>query len=186
MHTNLEAFFSRDVTDVAKALLGATVTVGGTGGIITETEAYHPEEPASHAHRGETPRNRAMFLGPAHVYVYRSYGLHWCLNFVCAGNAAVLVRALEPTEGLGTMRERRGVEDHRLLCSGPGKLCEALGVTGTLDGVKLPNPAIGLELPGSTVDIVAGPRIGISKATELRWRFGIAGSRYLSRGFPRE
>jgi DNA-3-methyladenine glycosylase len=186
MQPDLEAFFSRDVTEVAQALLGVTVTVGATAGIITETEAYHPDEPASHAHRGETPRNRAMFKGAAHVYVYRSYGLHWCLNFVAAGNAAVLIRALEPKEGLALMRERRGVEDPRLLCSGPGKLCEALGVTGALDGLKLPNPALELELDDSMVDVVAGPRIGISKATELRWRFGIAGSRYLSRGFPRE
>lgn len=186
MSSDFEAFFSRDVTEVAKALLGAVVTVGDTGGIIAETEAYHPDEPASHAFRGETARNRAMFKGPAHIYVYRSYGLHWCLNFVCAGNAAVLVRALEPTEGMALMKERRGVEDPRLLCSGPGKLCEALGVTGALDGLKLPNPAIGLELADAVVDHIAGPRIGISKAKDLRWRFGIAGSRYFSRGFPRE
>ena len=186
MHQDLVEFFSRDVTDVAKALLGAKVTTGGTGGIITETEAYHPDEPASHAHRGETPRNRTMFRGPAHVYVYRSYGLHWCLNFVCAGNAAVLIRALEPTDGIDTMRERRGLEEPRLLCSGPGKLCAALGVTGELDGIRLPHTALTLELAAPRIEVLAGPRIGISKAAELPWRFGIAGSRFLSRGFPRE
>lgn len=185
MQQDLASFFSEHVAQVAQSLIGARLLIEGVGGIITETEAYHPDEPASHAHRGPTQRNRAMFLGPAHLYVYRSYGLHWCLNFVCADGAAVLVRALEPTEGIPAMMARRGLDEARQLCSGPGKLCAALGVTDRFDGLALPDPAITLELGAATPEVHVGPRIGITKAAELPWRFGLAGSRFLSRSFPR-
>jgi DNA-3-methyladenine glycosylase len=180
---NLHAFFSREVTLVARDLLGAELFVEGVGGIITETEAYHPGEPASHAHRGPTLRNRSMFLGPGHVYVYRSYGIHWCFNLVCADGAAILVRALEPTRGIERMAERRGVTDSRLLCSGPGKLCQALGISAAEDGLTLDSPPLNFHFAQFAPPVVAGPRIGISKAAELPWRFGIAGSAYLSRAF---
>jgi DNA-3-methyladenine glycosylase len=179
----LHAFFAREVTRVARGLLGAELLVDGVGGIITETEAYHPDEAASHAHRGPTPRNASMFLGPSHVYVYRSYGIHWCFNLVCADGAAVLVRALEPTHGIEQMVERRGLTDSRLLCSGPGKLCQALGITGAEDGLTLASPPLQFRLADAAPPMVIGPRIGISKAADLPWRFGIAGSAYLSRGF---
>ncbi len=180
---DLHAYFSREVTQVARDLLGAELMVGAAGGIIAETEAYHPDEPASHAHRGPTPRNRSMFLGPGHVYVYRSYGIHWCFNLVCADGAAVLVRALEPTYGIDLMAERRGLSDPRLLCSGPGKLCQALGITAAEDGLTLDSPPLRFRLADTPAAVVVGPRIGITKAADLPWRFGIAGSAYLSRGF---
>lgn len=181
--TDLEAFFSRDVTLVARDLLGAELLVDGVGGIITETEAYHPDEPASHAHRGPTPRNSAMFLGSGHVYVYRSYGIHWCFNLVCAGAAAVLIRAIEPTQGIERMAERRGLSDLRSLCSGPGKLCTALGITKAEDGQRLSDPPFSFRPAAEAPAVVIGPRVGITKAAELPWRFGIAGSAYLSRAF---
>jgi DNA-3-methyladenine glycosylase len=181
----LEDFFRREVVDVARDLLGARLTVGGVGGLIVETEAYHPSEPASHAHRGQTPRNAAMFSAPGRAYVYRSYGLHWCLNFVCAGAAAVLIRAIEPTDGLEIMADRRGLSDRRALCSGPGKLCAALGVDRALDGRRLDQPPFSLHLADRPLPALVGPRIGITKAADLPWRFGAAGSPYLSRGFPR-
>jgi DNA-3-methyladenine glycosylase len=180
---DLAAFFSREVTLVARELLGAELLVGGVGGIITETEAYHPDEPASHAHRGPTPRNNAMFLGPGHVYVYRSYGIHWCFNLVCAGAAAILIRAIEPTQGIERMSERRGLSDLRELCSGPGKLCEALSISKAVDGLRLADPPFSFRPAAETPPVVIGPRIGITKAAELPWRFGIAGSSYLSRAF---
>ena len=180
---DLTDFFARDVTVVARELLGAELLVDGVGGIVTETEAYHPGEPASHAHRGQTPRNSAMFLGPGHVYVYRSYGIHWCFNLVCAGAAAILIRAIEPTQGIELMAERRGLSDPRALCSGPGKLCAALNLTKNQDGLLLSDPPFGFRLAAEPPPVVVGPRIGITKATELPWRFGIAGSAFLSRGF---
>ncbi len=182
----LETFFAREAAIVAPALLGAELLVDGVGGRIVETEAYHPDDPASHSYRGPTPRNRAMFAGPPRVYVYRSYGIHWCLNFVCANASAVLIRALEPTAGIDIMRSRRGLEDPRTLCSGPGKLCEALGITGVLDGRRLDAPPFALTLPRrQSHQVTIGPRIGITKAAEVPWRFGIAGSPHLSKPFPR-
>jgi DNA-3-methyladenine glycosylase len=172
------------VHEVAPDLIGATLLVDGVGGRIVEVEAYDQEDPASHAFRGETPRNKAMFGPPAHAYVYRSYGIHWCLNLVCddPGRAeAVLVRALEPTHGLDTMRARRGVEAERLLCSGPGKLCQALGVTREHDGLPLDEPPFELLAREGRPEIATGPRIGITQAAELSWRYGLAGSPYLSR-----
>jgi len=177
-------FFARPVHEVAPDLIGATLLVDGVGGRIVEVEAYDEEDPASHGFRGPTPRNAAMFGPPGHAYVYRSYGVHWCLNLVCArpGRAeAVLVRALEPTHGLDAMRARRGVTAERSLCSGPGKLCQALGVTRGHDGLSLVEPPFELLCREGTPQIATGPRIGITRATELAWRYGLSGSRYLSR-----
>ncbi|MBN9316499.1 MAG: DNA-3-methyladenine glycosylase [Devosia sp.] len=180
---SLTSFFAQDVTTVARQLIGARFLVDGVGGIITETEAYHPAEPASHAHRGQTPRNASMFLGPGHVYVYRSYGLHWCMNFVCADASAVLIRALEPTDGIEKMSERRGLTAPRDLCTGPGKMAEALGIGKAHDGLRLDAPPFRLDLAGTPHPVVVGPRIGISRAADLPWRFGLAGSPYHSRAF---
>jgi DNA-3-methyladenine glycosylase len=177
-------FFARPVHEVAPELLGATLLVGGVGGTIVELEAYDEDDPASHGFRGRTSRNAAMFGPPGHAYVYRSYGIHWCLNLVCAGEGraeAALVRALEPTQGIDTMRERRGLEDVRALCSGPGKLCQSLGVTGDHDGAALDEPPFVLYARGSAPEIVTGPRVGITKAADLPWRYGVAGSPFLSR-----
>jgi DNA-3-methyladenine glycosylase len=182
----LAAFFARHPVVVAAELIGWTLFVDGVGGRIVETEAYHHEDPASHSFSGRTPRNAAMFGPVAHAYVYRSYGIHWCLNLVCGedpGNA-VLIRALAPTDGLALMRERRGLEEARSLCSGPGKLCQALAVTRAHDGLPLDAAPFALG-PGAAAGIVTGPRIGISRGTELPWRFGEAGSRFVSRPFPR-
>jgi DNA-3-methyladenine glycosylase len=172
------------VHQVAPDLIGVTLLVGGVGGRIVEIEAYDQEDPASHAFRGETPRNKAMFGPPGYAYVYRSYGIHWCLNLVCdePGRAeAVLVRALEPTHGLDAMRARRGVEAERMLCSGPGKLCQALAVTREHDGLPLDEPPFELLARDRKPEIATGPRIGITQAAELSWRYGLEGSPYLSR-----
>ena len=171
---------------VARALIGWELTVAGVGGRIVETEAYHHEDPASHSFSGKTARNAAMFGPVGHAYVYRSYGIHWCLNLVCGEDpgSAVLIRALEPTAGLQEMHERRGLADPRALCSGPGKLCRALGVTRELNGLAANAPPFTLT-PGRATGIVAGPRIGISRARDLPWRFGEAGSRFVSRPFSR-
>jgi DNA-3-methyladenine glycosylase len=181
-------FFARSVHEVAPDLIGATLLVDGVGGRIVELEAYDREDPASHAHRGRTPRNAAMFGPPGHAYVYRSYGIHWCLNLVCREEGvpeAVLIRALEPTHGVDLQQSRRGVEDLRALCSGPGKLCQALGITGEHDGLALDVPPFRLEERSEIREIVTGPRIGITRATELSWRYMSAGSPYLSRAAPR-
>jgi DNA-3-methyladenine glycosylase len=177
-------FFARSVHQVAPDLLGVTLLVDGVGGLIVEVEAYHHEDPASHGFGGRTERNAAMFGPPGHAYVYRSYGIHWCLNFVCEeeGSAsAVLLRALEPRFGVELMRVRRGLDDPRLLAAGPGRLCQALGVTRDHDGLPLDAPPFELRERETEPEIASGPRIGISRATDLPWRFGIAGSRFLSR-----
>jgi len=178
--------FSAPAELVAQQLIGVVVLVDGVGGRIVETEAYDREDPASHAYSGPTERNASMFGPPAHAYVYRSYGIHWCLNFVCreAGHGAgVLLRALEPVAGLDVMRMRRDAEDERLLCSGPGKLCQALGVTRGHNGMALAAAPFELLAAPAGIEIVAGPRIGISKAVDVAWRFGLAGSRFVSRPF---
>jgi DNA-3-methyladenine glycosylase len=177
-------FFARSVHEVAPELIGVTLLVDGVGGRIVEAEAYDQEDPASHGYRGRTERNASMFGPPGHAYVYRSYGIHWCLNLVCEGEGvanAVLIRALEPTYGLDEMRKRRGVDDPRLLCSGPGKLCEALAVTREHDGLPLDRPPFELRPREGSVDVVTGPRVGITRAAELPWRYAEAGSRFLSR-----
>jgi DNA-3-methyladenine glycosylase len=177
-------FFQRASPVVARDLIGVTLLVDGVGGIVVETEAYDPDDPASHAFRGRTPRNGAMFGPPGHAYVYRSYGLHWCLNLVCGAEplgSAVLIRALQPVSGIDAMRVRRGVADLRLLCSGPGRLCQALGVTGALDGRALDEPPFSLEVRVTEFAVMAGPRIGLTKAVETPWRFVAAGSPFLSR-----
>ena len=180
---SLPTFFDREVTRVARELLGAIFLVDGVGGVIVETEAYHPTDPASHSFRGPTPRNASMFAGPGRVYVYRSYGIHWCLNFVCGGAAAILIRAIEPTAGIDVMMERRGLTAARSLCSGPGKLAQALAITRDHDGLMLGAPPFQLHLPETAPPVVIGPRIGITKAVEKPWRFGVAGSGFLSRRF---
>ena len=180
--------FARSVQEVAPALIGVTLLVEGVGGRIVEAEAYDHEDPASHGYRGRTARNASMFGPPGHAYVYRSYGIHWCLNLVCeeAGVAnAVLLRALEPTHGLDLMRERRSLADPRLLCSGPGRLSQALGVTREHDGLALDKPPFELYPSAGAVEIVSGPRIGITRAADLPWRYAEVGSRFLSRALPR-
>jgi DNA-3-methyladenine glycosylase len=177
-------FFARSVHEVAPEVIGLTLLVDGVGGTIVEVEAYDADDPASHGYRGPTPRNAAMFGPPGHAYVYRSYGIHWCLNLVCApeGRAeAVLVRALEPTAGIDAMRDRRGLDDVRALCSGPGKLCESLGVTGHHDGLPLDEPPFELRERTSEPAVAVGPRVGITKAVALPWRYVLTGSRFVSR-----
>jgi DNA-3-methyladenine glycosylase len=176
--------FARSVHDVAPELIGATLLVDGIGGRIVEVEAYDQEDPASHGFRGRTHRNASMFGPPAHAYVYRSYGIHWCLNLVCEAEgvpSAILVRALEPTHGLGEMRKRRGLDDPRLFASGPGRLCQALGITREHDGLPLDRPPFELRERTEPVQVLAGARVGITRATELPWRYAEAGSRFLSR-----
>jgi DNA-3-methyladenine glycosylase len=178
------AFFARNVHDVAPALIGCTLLVDGVGGRIVEVEAYDSSEPASHSFRGPTARNRTMFGLPGHVYVYRSYGIHWCMNLVCGGQvaaSALLLRALEPTHGLDAMRARRGLDAERLLCSGPGRLCQALGVSRVHDGHAIDVEPFRLLAAPAPADVVTGPRVGITKATELEWRYCERGSPFLSR-----
>jgi DNA-3-methyladenine glycosylase len=178
--------FMRDSPEVARRLIGMRLLVGGVGGIIVETEAYDREDPASHTFSGPTPRNDVMFGPPGRAYVYLSYGIHWCLNFVCreAGHGAgVLIRALEPTTGIPVMMARRRQENMRVLCSGPGRLGQALAITRALNGYRVDRLPFSLTAARAPVGIVCGPRIGISKAVDEPWRFGLAGSRYLSRPF---
>ncbi len=177
-------FFARSVHEVAPDLIGVTLLVDGVGGPIVEVEAYDHEDPAAHGYRGRTERNASMFGPPGHAYVYRSYGIHWCLNFVCEREglpSAVLLRAIEPQHGIDAMRARRGLDDPRLLCSGPGRLCQALGVTGGHDGLALDETPFELIARDAEPEIVVGPRIGITKAVDEPWRYGLAGSRFLSR-----
>jgi DNA-3-methyladenine glycosylase len=181
--------FDAPSEEVARALIGATLLVDGVGGMIVETEAYDQSDPASHTFMGPTARNAAMFGPSGHAYVYRSYGIHWCLNFTCrpAGHGAgVLIRALEPRTGLEQMQARRGLADPRLLCSGPGRLGQALGITMAHYGLPLDRPPFFVAAPDAGVEVVAGPRIGISKAIEHPWRFGLAGSRFVSKPFPKD
>ncbi|MGA8498079.1 MAG: DNA-3-methyladenine glycosylase [Xanthobacteraceae bacterium] len=180
------AFFRRSVLEVAPDLIGVTLLCDGVGGRIVEVEAYHQTDPAAHSFGGPTSRNAVMFGPPGYVYVYRSYGIHWCVNFVCepkGSAAAVLIRAIEPTVGLAAMRRRRGVTDERLLCSGPGRVCEALRITHAHNGLALDEPPFALFARTDAVEVVAGPRIGITKAVEKPWRYGLKGSRFLSKPF---
>jgi DNA-3-methyladenine glycosylase len=179
-------FFARSVHEVAPDLVGATLLFNGTGGMIVEVEAYHHTDPAAHSFGGRTARNAVMFGPPGYAYVYRSYGIHWCLNFVCEpeGSAsAVLIRALEPKTGIAAMRRRRGVREERLLCSGPGRLGQALGITGSHNGLALDRRPFALCACEKEVPVIAGARIGITKATDAPWRYGLKGSQFLSRPF---
>ena len=184
------SFFDRSVHEVARELIGCELAVGETAGVIVETEAYEAADPACHAYIGRTARNEVLFGPPGRVYVYLSYGIHSLLNFVTEpeGSAsAVLVRALEPTEGIDLMRERRGRDQIEQLCSGPGKLTEALGVDLSLNGADLLAPPFELADPDSAwqeVEITASPRIGITKAADLPWRYCVSGSRFVSRPWP--
>jgi DNA-3-methyladenine glycosylase len=173
---------------VARDLVGATFLVAGVGGVLVETEAYGPEDPASHSFGGQRARNATMFGPAGRLYVYRSYGIHWCANVVCGAEgvgAAVLLRALEPVRGVGAMRRRRGLDDARLLCSGPGRLTEALGITGEHDGARLDRPPFVLAPADEQVEVVTGSRVGITRATELDWRYVLRGSGFASRPRPR-
>jgi DNA-3-methyladenine glycosylase len=177
-------FFARSVHEAAPELIGVLLLVDGVGGRIVEVEAYDQEDPASHGFRGRTSRNAAMFGPPGHAYVYRSYGIHWCLNLVCEDEgvaSAVLVRALEPTAGIETMQQRRRLRDPRLLCAGPGRLCEALAITREHDGLPLDRPPFELHARPEPVDVRSGARVGITRASELPWRYALAGSRFVSR-----
>lgn len=176
-----DAFFQRPAEVVARALIGVTLLVAGVGGVIVETEAYDRDDPASHSYRGQTARNAAMFGPAGHAYVYRSYGIHWCLNVVTLPGSAVLLRALAPADGIDVMRVRRGVADVKALCSGPGRLCQALDVTGRLDGWKLDREPFAMFGPNVAAAIAIGRRVGITKGVDAAWRFGLAGSPYLSR-----
>lgn len=179
-------FFARSVHEVAPELVGATLLIDDVGGRIVEVEAYHHTDPAAHSFRGQTERNAVMFGPPGYAYVYRSYGIHWCLNFVCEpeGSAsAVLIRAIEPLQGLAKMRRRRGLTDERLLCSGPGRLAQALGVTRVHNGLPLDHLPFELYAREDNPEITNGIRIGITKAADLPWRYGLKGSKFLSKPF---
>jgi DNA-3-methyladenine glycosylase len=184
----LRSIFERDVQLVARELVGWTLLVDGVGGVIVETEAYGPDDPASHAYGGQSARNATMFGPAGRLYVYRSYGVHWCANVVCAEagvGAAVLLRALEPTAGTDVMRARRGVDDERLLAAGPGRLTQALGITGVHDGLDLGRTPFTLTPPAGAIDVIEAPRVGITRAAELPWRYSLAGSTFVSRPRPR-
>ena len=185
-------YYARGVVEVARDLVGCVLRHGETAGVIVETEAYHESEPACHAHVGLTGRTHILFGPPARAYVYRSYGIHALFNAVCEDEgvgAAVLIRALEPLEGLERMRERRGLERPEDLCSGPGKLTQALDIELELNGSDLLGGPIAIEPPRpgwEQPELLTGPRIGITKAAELPWRFCAAGSRSVSRPWPKE
>lgn len=173
--------FARPAAVVAPQLIGARFLVDGVGGVIVEVEAYDRTDPASHSFRGPTKRNASMFGPPGRAYVYRSYGLHWCLNIVCEAGAAVLLRAIAPTDGLAEMAARRGTSAPRLLCAGPGRLCQALAVTGALDGLPLGQPPFRFEPCAEPVPLLTDRRIGITRGAETPWRFLMAGSPFISR-----
>ena len=180
MSSFMQQIAGLDAVALARRLIGARLTVRGAGGTIIETEAYAPDDPASHSHRGPTPRNASMFGPAGHAYVYRSYGIHLCLNVVARPGEAVLIRALDPTTGIQAMATRR---NSAMLCNGPGRLTQALGITPQDDGAPFDGDALAITLAEVMPEMVAGPRIGISKAVDTPWRFGLAGSRHLSRGF---
>ena len=168
--------------------MGWTLFLDGVGGVIVETEAYEPDDPASHSFGGKSRRNETMFGAPGHLYVYRSYGIHWCANVVCREDgvgAAVLLRALEPTAGLDAMRARRGVDDSRLLAAGPGRLTQALGISAAHDGLDVSSSPFALAPPSSPVQVVESPRVGITRAADRLWRYSLAGSTFVSRPRPR-
>ena len=181
---SLPELLSRSVHEVAPALIGWNFLVDGVGGTIVEVEAYREDDPASHSYGGPRGRNVVMFGPPGFLYVYRSYGVHWCANIVCepeGAGAAVLLRALEPTHGLEAMRERRALDETRLLCSGPGRLTQALGITSAHNGLPLDSVPFELCPPHERVDVTVSQRIGITKAPDRPWRYLAAGSRYVSR-----
>src|SRR6202000_1174577 len=181
-----KSFFARSVHEVAPDLIGATFLVNGIGGINVEVEAYDQTDPAAHSCRGPTPRNAIMFGPPGYTYVYLSYGLNWCVNFVCqpTGSAAgILIRALKPTHGLAAMRRRRGGGDVAALCSGPGKLCKALGITKALSELPIDKEPIALHARSGEAEIATGVRVGLTKAVDLPWRYGLKGSSFLSKRF---
>ena len=167
--------------DLARRLIGATLLVRGAGGTIIETEAYTRDDPASHSFRGPTARNASMFGSAGHAYVYRSYGIHLCLNVVARPGEAVLIRALDPTTGIEAMALRRNSPQ---LCNGPGRLTQALGIRPEDDGAPFDGTDLAIALSPDRPGLLAGPRIGISRAQDLPWRFGLAGARGLSRPFP--
>ena len=180
--------FARGAQDVARELVGWTFLVEDVGGVIVETEAYEPSDPASHSFGGRKPRNATMFGEPGRLYVYRSYGIHWCANVVCGEEgvgAAVLLRALEPTEGLAVMRTRRGLDDVRLVAAGPGRLTQALAITNAHDGLDVLAAPFTIRPPAASVDVVVSPRVGITRATDRLWRYSLAGSSFVSRPRPR-
>jgi DNA-3-methyladenine glycosylase len=180
------SFFGRSVHEVAPDLIGGVLLVSGVGGRIVEVEAYDQTDPAAHSFHGQTPRNAVMFGPPGYAYVYRSYGIHWCLNLVCqpkGSAAAVLIRALEPQAGLAVMRRRRGMSEDRLLCAGPGRLCEALGITAKHNGMALDRPPFAIFARPQAVEVISGPRIGLTKAVDKTWRYGLKDSPFLSKPF---
>lgn len=187
MTPELEEVLARSVHDAARTLVGCTLLVDGVGGVVVETEAYAPDDPASHSYPGPTRRNATMFGPSGRLYVYRSYGIHWCANVVCGEEgvgSAVLLRALEPTTGVEVMRSRRGVEDVLLLCSGPGRLAQALGITGEHDGLPLDAAPFELNTARGVADVVTAPRVGVNRGTAQLWRYALKGSAYVSRPRP--